>query len=71
MEEWIDGCVRRRGGWMGGWTVEGMNGEMGGGWMDGGWTKERALHPSYRHPITAPPPSRGALLRGTRWPAHL
>ena len=32
----MDGCVRRGvDGWMGGWTVEGMNGEIGGGWMDG------------------------------------
>ena len=87
MEEWMDGCVRRgvdgwmggwmdgcvrRGvdGWMGGWTVEGMNGEIGGGWMDGRWTKEEHSPPT-RHPTTAPPPRRCALLRGMRWPACL
>ena len=71
MGGWLAGCVRRGvDGWMGGWTVEGMNGEIGGGWMDGRWTKEEHSPPT-RHPTTAPPPRRCALLRGMRWPACL
>ena len=57
MGGWMDGCVRQGvDGWVGGWTVEGMNGEIGGGWIDGGWTKERAVHPTIlpSHHSTAP-----------------